>query len=148
MDDFYKDAGLITQASDTQPNQSPHPNQGSGSAPPTKLGRSPEGEMNLPPTYGFSPRMAKSAFAHTPGADYGPRSQGSGWDFRAISPITQPQDSGTRLQAHSRACGGPHAASWRLQLLTPGPGLGRRPTPAERARHPSSDRPALHAPRL
>lgn len=34
MDDFYKDAGLITQASDTHPNQSPHPNWGSGSAPP------------------------------------------------------------------------------------------------------------------
>lgn len=55
MDDFYKDAGLITQASDTHPNQSPHPNRGSGSAPQTKLGRSLEGEMNLGPTCGFSP---------------------------------------------------------------------------------------------
>lgn len=35
---------------------------------------------------------AKSAFAHMPGANYRPLSQGSQSDFRAISPITQPAD--------------------------------------------------------
>lgn len=78
-----------------------------------------------------------------PGADYGPLSQGSGRDFRAISPITQPQDRRMRLQAHSWACGGPYAATSQPQ---PVPTAGRNETATQQRR--VRQRFTLHRPDL
>ena len=71
-----------------------------------------------------------------PRADYGPLSQGSRHYFRAISPITQPQDSRGATPAHS-----PGLRSLLRGHSRPPAGLNH-----ETATHPHQCRPALHAP--
>lgn len=79
-----------------------------------------------------------------PGADDGPPRPGSRRDFRAISPMTQPRDSGARLQRTSWARGGPAAPR-----SSPGwASAGAHPGPNEAATRQHRVRPELPAPRI
>lgn len=81
-----------------------------------------------------------------PGADYGPLSQGSRHDVRAISPITQPQDSRGAAPAHTPGRAEPPTQP--APRSSPRVALGR-PSPRAKTRLPlTSNRvcPALHAP--